>query len=40
MVKKKSNNPWLTHMAKVRKENPKADFKKIAKLARASYKKK
>jgi hypothetical protein len=38
MVVKK--NPWMQHLAKVRKANPKIkDVGKIAKLAKASYKK-
>lgn len=37
----KGKNPWLVHLAKVRKENPKVkDVKKLAKLAKATYKKK
>jgi len=36
MVKKK--NPWLVHLAKCRKDNPKVkDVKQLAKLARKSY---
>jgi hypothetical protein len=32
-------NPWLTHLAKVRKENPKVkDVAKLAKLAKKTYK--
>ena len=32
-------NPWLVHLAKVRKANPKIkDVAKIAKLAKKSYK--
>jgi hypothetical protein len=32
-------NPWLTHLAKTRKENPKVkDVAKLSKLAKASYK--
>jgi len=38
-MKKKSNNPWIKHMAKTRKANPKIkDFKTIANLAKKSYK--
>ena len=37
MVKK---NPWIVHLAKVRKENPKIkDIKKLAALAKKTYKK-
>lgn len=37
----KGKNTWLVHLAKVRKENPKVkDVKKLAKLAKATYKKK
>jgi hypothetical protein len=33
-------NKWFEHLAKVRKQNPKIkDVAKIAKLAKASYKK-
>jgi len=33
-------NPWMIHLAKVRKANPKIkDVGKIAKLAKKSYKK-
>jgi len=36
MVVKK--NPWMVHLAKVRKENPKIkDVAKLAKLAKRSY---
>lgn len=38
MVKKK--NLWIEHLKTVRKENPKADFKKIASIAKKSYKSK
>jgi hypothetical protein len=32
-------NAWLTHLAKVRKENPKVkDVAKLAKLAKKTYK--
>lgn len=32
-------NPWLVHLAKVRKENPKIkDVKQLAKLAKKTYK--
>lgn len=33
-------NPWLTHLAKVRKNNPKMSVPALAKKASASYKKK
>jgi len=34
----KSKNPWIAHLAKVRKENPKIkDVAKLAKLAKKSY---
>lgn len=37
----KTKNAWLVHLAKVRKENPKVkDVKKLAKLAKQTYKKK
>jgi hypothetical protein len=33
-------NKWITHLAQVRKENPKIkDVKQLAKIAKASYKK-
>lgn len=33
-------NPWMTHLAKVRRENPKIkDVGQIAKIAKKSYKK-
>lgn len=39
-MKKKVANPWLVHLAKVRKENPKVkDVAKLAKIAKKSYKK-
>jgi hypothetical protein len=32
-------NPWLKHLAQVRKENPKVkDVSKLAKLAKKTYK--
>ena len=32
------NNPWLVHLAKVRKANPKVkDVAKLAKLAKKTY---
>lgn len=35
----KTKNPWMLHLAKVRKENPKIkDVKKLAKLAKKTYK--
>jgi len=38
MVVKKTN-PWMTHLAKVRKANPKIkDVGKLAKLAKKTYK--
>ena len=34
-------NPWLKHLAEVRKDNPKVtDVGKLAKLAKKTYKKK
>lgn len=37
----KNKNPWLSHLADVRKENPKIkDVGKLASLAKKSYKKK
>jgi hypothetical protein len=31
-------NPWIKHLAKVRKENPKVkDVKKLAQLAKKTY---
>jgi hypothetical protein len=36
----KTKNPWLVHLAKVRKANPKVkDVKALAKLAKKTYKK-
>jgi hypothetical protein len=36
----KIKNPWLVHLAKVRKENPKIkDIKELAKIAKKCYKK-
>lgn len=36
-----TKNPWLAHLAKVRKDNPKEkDVAKLAKLAKKTYKKK
>jgi hypothetical protein len=36
-----TKNPWLVHLSKVRAANPKVkDVGKLAKLAKASYKKK
>jgi len=38
-MKTKKNNPWLDHLAKVRKENPKIkDFKVLAGMAKKTYK--
>ena len=35
-----STNPWMVHLAKVRKQNPKIkDVAQLAKLAKKSYKK-
>lgn len=35
-----NKNPWLKHLAKVRKDNPKIkDVSKLAKLAKKTYKK-
>jgi hypothetical protein len=40
-LKGKCKNPWIVHLAKVRKENPKVkDVVKLSKIAKASYKKK
>lgn len=40
-MKTKTQNPWLLHLAKVRKANPKVkDVKTLAKLAKSTYKKK
>lgn len=37
--KKLKVNPWLTHMQKVRKDNPKIkDFKKLAAIGKKTYK--
>ena len=39
--KKKKCNPWMDHLAKVRKANPKEkSVVKLAKIAKKSYKKK
>lgn len=39
MMKKKCN-PWMVHLAKVRRENPKIkDVVKLSKLAKKTYKK-
>ena len=36
----KNKNPWLQHLAEVRKDNPKIkDVKEISKIAKKSYKK-
>ena len=35
----KKENPWLTHVKKTMKENPKMEFKDILKLAKKTYKK-
>jgi len=37
--KAKTVNPWLVHVKKTMKENPKADFKDILKMAKKTYKK-
>lgn len=37
MVKKE--NPWLTHVKKVKKDNPDKQFKDVLKLASKSFKK-
>lgn len=35
----KTKNPWMVHLAKIRKENPKiTDVAKLAKLAKKTYK--
>jgi hypothetical protein len=35
----KSKNPWILHLSKVRKANPKIkDVAKLAKLAKSTYK--
>lgn len=37
----KTKNPWMIHLAKVRRENPKIkDVAKLSKIAKQSYKKK
>jgi hypothetical protein len=35
----KKENPWLTHVKKTMKENPKMEFKDVLKLAKKTYKK-
>jgi len=35
----KKINPWLLHVKKVKKENPKLSFKEVLKEAKKSYKK-
>ena len=36
----KTKNPWMIHLAKVRKDNPKIkDITLLAKMAKKSYKK-
>jgi len=35
----KKENPWLVHLKKVKKENPKLSLKDAMKLAKQSYKK-
>jgi hypothetical protein len=40
MKKVVTKNPWLVHLSKVRKENPKIkDVKTLAKIAKKTYKK-
>ena len=40
MKKNTNKNPWLLHLAKVRKANPNLkDVSKLAKLAKKTYKK-
>lgn len=39
-TKKKTTNPWMEHVKKVRKENKKLSFKDCLKKAKKSYKKK
>ena len=36
---KRKENPWLTHVKKVKKENPELKFKDVLKKAKKSYKK-
>lgn len=35
----KKTNPWLEHVKKVKKENPKLSFKEVLIKAKRSYKK-
>ena len=35
-----ATNPWLIHVNKVKKDNPKMQFKDVLKEAKKSYKKK
>jgi hypothetical protein len=35
----KTKNPWIIHVKKVKKENPKLALKEILKIAKRSYKK-
>jgi len=35
----KPKNPWLTHLSKIRKENPKANLTQCMQIAKKSYKK-
>ena len=35
----KTTNPWLTHVKKTMKANPKMDFKDVLKKAKSTYKK-
>jgi len=39
-MKKKITNPWILHLAKVRKENPKLKPVEVMKAAKKTYKKK
>ena len=36
---KMKSNPWMAHVKKVRKENPKLSFTDVLKKAKKSYKK-
>ena len=38
-MENKKKNPWLEHLAKVRKENKDKSIGEIAKLAKSTYKK-
>jgi len=37
--KTRKENPWLTHVKKVKKKNPEMKFKDVLKEAKKSYKK-